>query len=269
MLLSCMLLSSACADDGRAGASFSLVVDDPPRPVGAVSYDIVCEDGEPLHDQLDTLDDVLPSLWGSFVELPAGHCEVALTALDADGVPLCTGDIAFDVAVGEIAEPTVVMACGSQEPAAATTVIIEEININVCTVVVVGIRNISQGTGSFEDSSEGDLTLEVTTIGQCSDAGLDTELIAEAIVNDPELSELSSGSSCDAAACDDGNDCTENNCLQDVCVVSEKADATACNDGLGSCEQGTCVEPEAASSPQSPETLPVAEQPSQELPVAP
>jgi hypothetical protein len=255
LLLIGLLSLVACAGGREAGASLSLVVDDPSLPVGSVSYDVLCEDGEVLQDQRLTLDDAFPGLWSTFVELPAGHCEVALTAFDAIGIPLCTGDVAFDLVLGEVVEPTVVMNCGEQQSAGPTTVIIEQININICTVVVVGVRNISQGTGSFEDNSTGDLTLEVSTIGQCSDDGLDSDLIAEAIARDPELAEASDGASCEELSCDDGNDCTEDGCVEGLCVASHKADGAACDNGLGSCERGACmaldpIEPSAEMAPE-------------------
>jgi hypothetical protein len=282
MALSCLVLSAACADDsGRAGASFSLVVDSPARPVGSVGYEIVCEEGDPLHDQLESLDDVLSSLWGAYVELPAGHCEVALTAFDATGVALCTGQLDFEVAVGEVAEPSVVMDCDEQQSGGDTTVIIQEININICTVLVVGVRNIAVGTGSLEDNSEGDLTLEVSTIGQCSDAGLSQDIIAEAIANDPTVLDASGGKTCETLTCDDGNDCTDDGCLQGVCAIMKKADETPCNDGLGSCTQGVCVqpaveaeaavepEPSADAPPPTSENLPDTEQTPEEPSVTP
>lgn len=43
--------------------------------------------------------------------------------------------------------------------------------------------------------------------------------------------------------CDDGNDCTTNECIEDACVTQNVAEGMTCNDDAGLCDgQGTCVD---------------------------
>jgi predicted outer membrane repeat protein len=41
--------------------------------------------------------------------------------------------------------------------------------------------------------------------------------------------------------CDDGNECTENNCADGVCESTAVQDGTTCGDGAGTCQTGSCT----------------------------
>lgn len=231
-MAACLALGCGSTGD-ESGALLSVVVDGA-EGVENVGYDVECEGAPELNSLvedalLESLGDTFPPVYEGFLELPAGVCEVALTALGADGSPICSASLPIDVAPGTIDESTILMPCDREEEVVNNINIqIDNLTLNVCFVVVVGARNIG-GDESIIDRSSGDVELEVTTIGQCSDRDAPEVLVDAAFT-------------CPGVDCTDDNECTLDVCVEGAtCANPPTLDGVACGGGVGVCLAGECI----------------------------
>ena len=108
-------LVTGCASETEGGSSevgtvsLNIIIDG--NDVNSVAFDIACDSGTNLSGQLNVNDEDDPPIAATVMDLPPGPCSVTLTALDDQGVVLCTGSTDFTVVANTTVDANVVLLC--------------------------------------------------------------------------------------------------------------------------------------------------------------
>jgi len=266
------LFALGCATDSQQGGasgslSLNLVLADG-IVINEVDYEISGNDMEAMGGTIDTS---APGATAS-VEVyglpPGENYLVELEATSADGEVTCRGSAEFDVEIGVSTDVMVMLDCKLPVGEGAVRV---NGQFNVCAQlhkVVVSPLQTSVGNdinlSAMGKDQEGDpITYtwagtggsianptSASTTYTCDELGEQTITIT---ISDDDFEYCMDdwtvpvtcveAGLCDDVDCDDGNECTDNDCnlASGACVNDPVEDGTECDGGAGTCSSGVCV----------------------------
>ncbi len=269
--------SSGTGDQADGGAQLTLTLTNSPEGVRVVEYEIACEGGLSFDGLMNVIPDRDPPIWEAFVGLPAGICDIVLTALNEDGSALCSGSTSIEVIPNITVKANIELSCPGSGGAAVGNVDIDgrfsEIPVNVCPIIhhmgaIPSQLREGESTSNIQvRTTDPDMGPEPLSIMLSADRGTLTspnatdsmfvcptgggQVEVTAVVTDgfPQCEQTQSvtvfcpaqGNACVGVDCADDNDCTADVCSDGVCSNPTIADGVACDGGSGSCTSGECV----------------------------
>lgn len=269
--------SSGTGDQADGGAQLTLTLTNSPEGVRVVQYEIDCEGGLSFDGLMNVIPDRDPPIWEAFVGLPAGTCDIVLTALNQDGSPLCSGSTSIEVIANITVKANIELSCPGSGGAAVGNVDIDgrfsEIPVNVCPIIHhmgaipsqlregettsnIQVRTTDPDMGPeplsiMLSAPRGTLTSPNATDSMfvCPTGGGQVEVTARVTDGFPQCEQMQSvtvfcpgqANACVGVDCSDDNDCTADVCTEGNCSNPVMADGVPCDGGSGSCSAGECV----------------------------
>ena len=272
LVCSALFALGCSTDTEQAGASGSLslaIVLADGIVINEVDYEI---SGNGMEAMGGTIDTSAPGATASvevYGLLPGEDYLVELEATSEDGEVTCRGSAEFDVEIGVSTDVMVMLNCKLPMEEGGVRV---NGTVNICAQlhkVVVSPLQTSVGNdidlsalGKDEEDDPvaylwtetggtiADPTAASTTY-TCDEAGEQTITIT---VSDDDFEYCMDdwtvpvtcveAGLCDDVDCDDGNECTDNDCnlASGTCINDPVEDGIECDDGAGTCSSGVCVE---------------------------
>ena len=79
--------------------------------VASVEFQLSCDSGFTLSGELNVVEDRMPPVWATIMDVPAGDCTVTLIAYDEAGLALCTGSRDVTVVPGTTTKVDILLMC--------------------------------------------------------------------------------------------------------------------------------------------------------------
>lgn len=112
LLLAISLLGCAGEEGAPAsvnGIDLQVIVDS--SAVVSVEFELTCDSGFTLSGELNVVEDRVPPVWATIMDVPVGDCTITLVASDSEGVALCTGSRDVTVVADTTTKVDMVLLC--------------------------------------------------------------------------------------------------------------------------------------------------------------